>query len=204
MTRIRPVAFTADTVADHLREYGGEVHADTVVLHLVLYLIAKADDIVYVEVVTIDGIVYGLCFYRRVDMLSLNLELSIVAAVDVALTSLAFSDVFVHHQLFHLHHRVWQQCVMPVGRVDQCHVDTEGTVHNTIVDLHRRQVGCTGTVFIKNVILYKPAQRVHRVFQILETVSRRIDILWINLVVDLTSLLVEGVDVTRCYAVFLL
>ena len=138
-----------------------------------------------------------------IDMLALNVVGLIVAAVDITLTHDSMAGIVGHRELLYLHHRVRQQGVMPVDRVNQRLVKAEGTVHHTDIHFHRRQVSRTGHILVQDMILDEAAQRVHRVAQVLIAVTGRIDVLRIYRVVEFAGLFVEGTDVALGNAVLL-
>ena len=149
----------------------------------------------------VDGVVLILGIDGRVDLLTLDLVLLVVAAVDVALAHRALALIGLHRQLLHLDHRVRQHRVVPVDWVDQGLVEADGTHHHADIHFHRRQVSRTRRVLVQDVVLDEALQRVHAVGQVVETVTGLADILRIDLVVDLAGLLIEGADVTLCNAV---
>ena len=196
------VTLVTQAIADHFGEHVREVHADAVVLHLVLHLIGEGHNVIYVEIVAIEGIMHRFALNGGIDMLAFNLVILVVTAVDVALAQLPFADILSDCQLLNLHHGVRQQSVVPVHGVDERLFKAEGSVYHADTHFHRGQVGSATHILVEDVILDKTAQRVHAVSQVLETMPRSADILRIYLIIDFTGLVIKCPQVALGNTVF--
>ena len=89
----------------------------------------------------------------------------------------------------------------PFYRINKGLIETEGTLYNTNVNIHRRQVGCSGAVAGQHVILHKALQWVDAVCEIVKAMSLLVYIFGIYGIVNLTSLIIECSEVAFGYTV---
>ena len=165
-------------------------------MHDVPCIRAESDNIVYVEIPSVQPFLFVFRLYRTADHGTVDTVIVVITPVQVDFQTLVARHVriFPDRKLFHFDHCTRQHRLIPVFRVHQSRLYSDIVQWSQIVPSFH--------VAVENVISDKTVQRIFTMFQSFEAMIFGIFIFRIHRIVYLASLIVESFYISGHNTIF--